>query len=108
MPEPLLDHLIGECEQCGWHFDAERPRRLQVDNELKLGRLHETSVARSRIHSSSVIGLSEMMYLPSTCSICCASRQSAGFLFLSQKMHAVTSGRTRSRYGTLVTSSRPQ
>ena len=46
MPEPLLDHVIGECEQCGWHFDAERHRRLQVDNELKLGRLHDRQVGR--------------------------------------------------------------
>jgi hypothetical protein len=46
MPEPLLDHLIGESEQCVWHFDAERPRRLQVDNELKLGRLHDRQVGR--------------------------------------------------------------
>ena len=46
MPEPLLDHVIGECEQCGWHFDVERPRRLQVDNELKFGRLHDRQVGR--------------------------------------------------------------
>ena len=44
------------------------------------------TTARSRIHSSSVIGLSEMMYLPVTCSICQASRQCAGSLFLSQKI----------------------
>ena len=44
------------------------------------------NVARSFVHCSSLMGLSEMMYLPSVCSSCQASRQSAGFLFLSQKM----------------------
>jgi hypothetical protein len=53
-----------------------------------------TVAARSRIYSSSVIGLSLMIYLPSVCSTCQASRHSAGLRFFSQKMHAVTSGGT--------------
>ena len=36
------------------------------------------SGARSRVHSSSVIGLSLITYLPSVCSCCQASRQCAG------------------------------
>ena len=48
-----------------------------------------TVAARSRIHASSVIGRSLMMYLRSVCSSCRASRHSAGLRFLSQKMHAV-------------------
>jgi hypothetical protein len=35
-----------------------------------------------------------MMYLPSVASSCRASRHSLGFLFLSQKICAVTSGGT--------------
>jgi hypothetical protein len=41
------------------------------------------TVARSRAHSSSVSGLSLMMYLPKACSTCCASRQRSGSRFLS-------------------------
>jgi len=37
--DPLLDHLVGNCEQRWWHLDAERSCRLQVDDELELGRL---------------------------------------------------------------------
>ena len=44
-----------------------------------------TTVARSLIHSSSVIGLSLITYLPSTCSSCCASRQSAGLRFFRDR-----------------------
>ena len=32
------------CEQHWRHVDAERPRRLQVDDELELGRLHDWQV----------------------------------------------------------------
>src|SRR5215813_4898395 len=34
-----LDHLVGYCEQAGRNGEVERPRRLQVDNELEFGRL---------------------------------------------------------------------
>ena len=61
------------------------------------------NVARSFVHSSSLMGLSEMMYLPSVCSSCQASRQRAGSRFFSQKMHAARSGGTCSWYGNLVT-----
>jgi hypothetical protein len=44
------------------------------------------------IHSSSVIGLSEMMYFPSTCSICWTSRHSVGLRFFSQKICASNAG----------------
>ena len=42
----LFDHLIGAREQCGWNRDAERLRRLQVDNQLDLGRLLHRQVGR--------------------------------------------------------------
>src|SRR5258708_11539534 len=39
-----FDHLVGECEH-GWrHLDAEEPGRLQVDDELELGGLHDRQV----------------------------------------------------------------
>jgi hypothetical protein len=34
-----LDHLIGHREQRWWNFEAERISRLQINNELELGRL---------------------------------------------------------------------
>ena len=29
---PLLDHLVGECEQLVWYCDAQRPGRLDYGN----------------------------------------------------------------------------
>src|SRR5258707_6825413 len=34
----LFDHLVGACEQRGWHVEAERPGRAEVDHQLKSGR----------------------------------------------------------------------
>src|SRR5215469_9227273 len=34
-----FDHLVGYCEQAGRNGEVERPRRLQVDDELEFGRL---------------------------------------------------------------------
>jgi hypothetical protein len=27
----LFDHLVGQCEQRWWNFEADRPRSLQID-----------------------------------------------------------------------------
>jgi hypothetical protein len=27
----LFDHLVGQCEQRWWNFEADRPRGLQID-----------------------------------------------------------------------------
>ena len=35
----LFDHFVGDGEQVWRDVDAERSRRLQVDDELKFGRL---------------------------------------------------------------------
>src|SRR5262245_25123186 len=35
----LFDHLVGACEQHRRHLKAERLRGLEIDHELKLGRL---------------------------------------------------------------------
>jgi hypothetical protein len=37
----LLDHLVGGDEQLVRHGEAERPGRLDVDDELELGRLYD-------------------------------------------------------------------
>src|SRR5262245_14646162 len=37
----LLDHLVGEQLQRVRHIETERPGRLQIDDELKLGRLQD-------------------------------------------------------------------
>jgi hypothetical protein len=35
----LFDHLVGHREHRWWNFEAERIGRLQINNELELGRL---------------------------------------------------------------------
>ena len=42
----LFDHLVGASEQGERHGDAERLRRLQVDNQLDLGRLIHRQVGK--------------------------------------------------------------
>jgi len=37
----LIDHLVGAREQRGWHFDANGLGGLEIDGQLKLGRLHD-------------------------------------------------------------------
>ena len=34
----LFEHLVGMAEQRRWHFDAERPRGLEIDGHLKPSR----------------------------------------------------------------------
>jgi hypothetical protein len=45
---PLFDHLVGEQLDRVGHFDAERPRRLQIDDELEFGRLHHRQACNAR------------------------------------------------------------
>jgi hypothetical protein len=40
----LFNNLVGGGEQPGRHFDAERSRRLKVDDEFEFGRLHDRQV----------------------------------------------------------------
>jgi hypothetical protein len=40
----LFDDLVGDGEHTWRHLDVERSRRLQVDDELELGRLHDRQV----------------------------------------------------------------
>jgi hypothetical protein len=71
---------------------APRPPTHKISLVLRRGRRDVDHRRRSRAHSSSVIGLSEEMYLPSTWSTFCASLQRSGMRFFIQKMQAVTSG----------------
>src|ERR1700676_1232525 len=41
-----FDHVIGAGEQRRWHAEAERLRSLEIDNQVKLGRLFDRNVAR--------------------------------------------------------------
>jgi hypothetical protein len=41
-----FDHAIGAGEQCRWHAEAERLRSLEIDNQVKLGRLLDRNVSR--------------------------------------------------------------
>src|SRR5262245_17660605 len=43
---PSFDHLVGAGEERRWHIEAKRPCRLQVDDELKLGRPQDRHVGR--------------------------------------------------------------
>src|SRR5271169_3231618 len=40
----LFDHVVGECQQLRWHFEAERLGGLEVDHELEFGGLHDRQV----------------------------------------------------------------
>src|SRR5271166_4552521 len=40
----LLDHLVGDGEHPRGHLDAERARRLQVDDKLEFGRLQHRQI----------------------------------------------------------------
>ena len=42
--EDLLDHLVGEREQSVRHVEAEHSGRLNVDDQLEFGRLHNRQV----------------------------------------------------------------
>jgi hypothetical protein len=42
--DPLLEHLPSSCEERWWYLNAERSRRLQVDDELEPGRLQDWEV----------------------------------------------------------------
>jgi len=45
---PLFDHLVGPGEQVRRHMDAECPGGLQIDNQIKLGRLLYWKLRRLR------------------------------------------------------------
>src|SRR5262249_7602619 len=42
----LLDHLVSLRKQRRWHLDAQHLGRLQIDDELELGRTHDRQVGR--------------------------------------------------------------
>src|SRR5215831_16988011 len=42
----LLDHLVGGRKQRGGHSETKRLRRLEIDDQIKLGRLGDWNVAR--------------------------------------------------------------
>jgi len=43
---PLFDHLIGATEERDWDGEAQRPRRLEVDDQLNFGGLLDGQVGR--------------------------------------------------------------
>lgn len=42
----LLDHLIGTCQHHRWDSQPKRPRRLKINEELDLRRLHHRQISR--------------------------------------------------------------
>src|SRR5882672_1160184 len=49
-----LDHLIGAAEQHRWHFEAERFRSLEIDNQLEFGRLVKRDISRISTSKNSI------------------------------------------------------
>src|SRR6516164_9470060 len=45
---PSLDHLVGDGEHAWAHFEAKRPRRLKIDDELEPRRLQHWEIGRLR------------------------------------------------------------
>jgi hypothetical protein len=45
----LFNFLVGDGEQPGWHLDAERPRRLKVDDEREFGRLQCSETVQTQM-----------------------------------------------------------
>jgi hypothetical protein len=41
----LLDHLVGGSEERWWHGETERSGSLQIDDQLKFGRLLNRQIA---------------------------------------------------------------
>ena len=41
----LFDHLVGQHEEVVWHFDPERPRGGEIDDEIEFGRLLDWEIA---------------------------------------------------------------
>src|SRR5260370_12827161 len=41
-----FDHFIGGHSHDLWHREAERLRRLEIDDQLELGRLHDGQIGR--------------------------------------------------------------
>src|SRR5262249_33917225 len=39
-----FDHLVGAGEQCRWYLKAERPRRSEIDYQLKFCGLHDRKI----------------------------------------------------------------
>jgi hypothetical protein len=46
IPFNSLDHLVGAGEQHWWHFEAKRPRGLEIDHQLELSWCLHRQVSR--------------------------------------------------------------
>src|SRR5262249_7140467 len=43
---PLFDHLVGSGDNREWHFETERPRGLEIDDQLDFGELLHRQIGR--------------------------------------------------------------
>jgi hypothetical protein len=57
----LIDQFVGDREERFWYNEAERSSRLQVEDELQFGRLHDWQVGGPRtansMKSSSIVSI---------------------------------------------------
>ena len=66
----LLDHHVRCGEQCRGYGEVKHPSGLVIDDQLKLGRLHDRQVCGSRaLEDTTGIDADELVYVVNACPV---------------------------------------